>query len=331
MPTSRDRLLDLLAARPGLAQHEIADRLGVSTRTARRHLTDLGRDGTVVVTPDGAALRYALSEAAHPAHPVPHLTDAEAEALAVAALAARPLLAPTPLAGPLAAAADKLRAASLAEVVSFEADTDAAHWSFDGAAGGVTVQADETLFRTLLTAAREGHAVRADYFTASRQALGEGRTLGPLGLLVRGGAWLVACVDLDKPDRPVRDFALAGFQGVAPLADVFVAPPAGFTLDGYARHRFGALDGEAEVVRLLVEPEAVPYFRRKEYNATQQIEEERPDGRAVVSFDVVGVDAVRAWVLSWGPKVRVLEPAVLADRVADDHRAAAAFYSRPIC
>ncbi len=43
MPDTRRALLDLLAVRSGLSQGELADRTGVSTRTARRHLTALGR------------------------------------------------------------------------------------------------------------------------------------------------------------------------------------------------------------------------------------------------------------------------------------------------
>ena len=326
MPTTRDRLLDLLAARPGLAQHELADRLGLSTRQARRLLKELADAGSVVATSDGPATRYRLADDAHPATPVPHLTDAEAEALAVAALAARPLLAPTPLAEALDTAADKLRHAALADVVSFEPEADAAHWSFDGAAGGGPPRADPALFRALLGAARDGRGVLADYFTASRQSLGEGRRLRPLGFLVRSGAWMGACVDLDATGTPVKDFALAGFRRVEGLPDL-VDPPDGFDLDDYARDRFGALDGEVEEVRLLVEAEAVPYFRRRAYNPTQQIEEVRPDGRAVVSFEVAGMDAVKAWCLSWGAKVRVLAPPALAEAVVKGHRRAAARYS----
>lgn len=328
MPDTRRALLDLLAARSGLTQSELAARLRISTRTARRHLTDLVDDGTVCVDADGPARRYRLAEGATPAVTPPKWTEAETEALSIAALAARPLLAPTPLLAALDTAAAKLSAASLADVVSFEPDTDAGFWSFDGAAGGRAPDVESGLFRALLDAARHEHSVLADYFTASRQALGERRRLGPLGFLVRGGAWLVACVDLDAPGQPVKDFALAGFRRVDPRPDDDVLKPAGFELWLYARDRFGALDGEPEEVRLLVEREAVPYFRRKDYNPTQQVEE-LADGRAVVSFEAGGMDAVKAWVLSWGPKVRVLEPSGLVTQVAQAHEQAAALYMTP--
>ena len=326
MPTTRDRLLALLAARPELAQHEIADRLSVATRTARRHLTALEDAGTVVVTPDGPASRYRLADGAHPATPIPHFTDDEAEALAVAALAARSLLAPTPLLGPLDAAAAKLRASAIAEVLSFEPEADDAHWSFDGAAGSVTSAVDPDAFRLLLGAARGGHAVRADYFTASRQTLTPGRTLAPLALLVRHGAWLVACRDLDADGAPIKDFSLAGFRAVTPLPDRRASPPPGWTPDAHAADRLGALDGDPETVRLWVSPEAAPYFRRKTYSRTQLVEAEHPDGALTVSFETAGLEDARAFCLGWGAKVRVVTPPALADAVAQAHRQAARQY-----
>ena len=329
MPDTRDRLLALLVARPGLSQQEVADRLSVTTRTARRHLSEMAAAGDVAVNADGKARRYRLADGAHPAAAAPPLTEAETEALSVAALAARPLLAPTPLAGPLDGAAAKLRAAWLADVFSFEPESDPDHWSFDGAAGGVSTDVDPDAFRTLLHAARNGHAVRAGYFTASRQAVGEGRVLGPLALLVRHGAWMAACRDLDADGHPVKDFALAGFLAVSPLPDRPVEAPHGWTPDGHAADRLGALDGDPATVRLLVSPGTAPYFLRKAYSRTQVVEEERPDGSLVVSFETAGLEDARAFCLGWGAKVRVLDPPELAAAVAGAHREAAALYLAP--
>lgn len=332
MSDNRRILLQVLAAHPGLSQEELARRTGCSVRTARRHLHDLADDGTVHVTRDGTARRYNLADHAYPVAPAPDFTEGEMEALAVAALAARAILAPTPLAAALDDAADRLRTDWLARAISFEAEDEARLWSFDGAAGGQAPDTDPALFRDLLAAVRLQNPIRADYYTASRNALTTGRRLAPLGFLVRGGTWLVAAADLDAAieedgQQPVKDFALAGFRGVERIEGAVAAPPDSFDLSEYARDRFGAIDGEVEEVRLLVEPEAVPAFRRKLYNPTQQIEEEHEDGRAVVSFEAGGMEAVKAWCLSWGPKMKVLAPAALAKQVADAHSLAAQRYS----
>lgn len=128
---------------------------------------------------DGPAHRYRLADHAHPAASAPVLTEGEMEALSVAALAARQLLAPTPLLPSLERAAAKLRRAWLSEAISFEPDTDPVLWSFDGAAGGQSAAADPVLFRALLKAVRHQNPVRATYYTASRDALTPGRRLAP--------------------------------------------------------------------------------------------------------------------------------------------------------
>ena len=231
------------------------------------------------------------------------------EALAVAALAARPLLAPTPLAAALDAAAAKLRAGWLADVFSFEPDTDAALWSFDGAAGGQSPDADADLFRDLLDRRPRRRTRSAPTTTPPRAPRWRPAAASP-----RSASSCAAGPGSSPPPTSTRAGRTApARQGLRPRrlpprssgsTDEHVPPPDGFDLALYARDRFGALDGEVEEVRLLVEAEAVPAFKRKLYNPTQQIEEEREDGRAVVSFEAGGMDAVKAWCLSWGPKVR---------------------------
>ena len=90
MTDTRQILLDLLAARPGLSQGELARRAGCSDRTARRHLKALVDGGEVHVTADGNARRYRLADHAHPSASAPPLTEVEIEALSVAALAEPP-------------------------------------------------------------------------------------------------------------------------------------------------------------------------------------------------------------------------------------------------
>lgn len=328
---TRSALLDLLGSGAEPTQAEAARRLGLSERSARRHLRHLEVDGLVDVRRDGPYKRYRLRLAHRPMAPFPlRLTEGEAEALTVAVLAARALLAPTPFAAALGTGHAKLERAWLAEAFSFEPEAEPGCWSFDDVLGGAPEPFDRTCFAALLEAVRNRHPVRATYFTASRQARTPGRRLHPLGFLVRAGSWMVVAADPEASGGRVhvKDFALAGFERVEVLRGETFRPPAGFDLTLHARDRFRALAGaEPFEVRLLVESEAAPYFGRKQYHPTQQIEEgDRKDGRIVVSFDVEGLDDIAAWVLSWGPKLRVLEPPELAERVAEAHRKAAEMY-----
>ena len=323
---TRSALLVLLGAGAELTQDDLSRRLGISVRTVRRHLTALAREGLVTSRRDGLLKRFRLDPRGRPLPPLSmRLTEAEAEALTVAALAARALLAPTPFATPLAAVARSLEQAWLAEAFSFEPETESNLWDFEGHAGPVA-PFDQVLFRTLLTAVRERIPIEAAYYTASRQHLSTGRRLHPLGFHVRGGSWLLAAWCCR--DYRVKDFALPGFRSVRLLTGMHFDPPKDFDLHLYARDRFRAVAGDdVHLVRLLVTPEAAPYFHRKAYHPTQQIEAEHPDGSAVVSFEVEGLDDVAAWCLSWGAKLRVLEPPALVERVVGALREAARRYA----
>jgi predicted DNA-binding transcriptional regulator YafY len=82
---------------------------------------------------------------------------------------------------------------------------------------------------------------------------------------------------------------------------------------------------EPEEVELLFEPEAGRWVTEVHWHKSQQAEH-LPDGSVrfritiPVSPDFVG------WVLSYGDRVRVMGPSTLADRVAEEHRRAAAQY-----
>lgn len=331
MNDTRSILLTFLGSGAAPTQAEAAHRLGLSERSVRRHLRRLEAEGLVEVRRDGYHKRYQLRLEHLPIEPAPiRFTEGEAEALTVAVLAARAILTPTPFYAGLCTAHEKLERAWLAETISFEPEAEPGRWSFDDVLGGTPAPFDKACFSALLEAVRNRRPVLVTYFTASRNTRTTGRRLHPLGFLVRAGAWMVAAFDPEAQENGVRvkDFALAGFEEVEVLRNETFDPPAGFDLTLYARDRFRTLAGaEVYEVRILVEPEAVPYFRRKHYHPTQQIEEDdRPDERAVVSFEVEGLDDVASWVLSWGAKLRVLEPPELVARVAEAHRKAAEMY-----
>jgi predicted DNA-binding transcriptional regulator YafY len=134
--------------------------------------------------------------------------------------------------------------------------------------------------------------------------------------------------------KGLRDFSIAGMEQVKPCVSGGVPDhfdrPEDFDPELYFRERFGATAGDGyHTVRLLVAPDRAPYFERKEYHPTQQIEEapeDRLDGRMVVSYEVAGLKDVRAWVRSWGPGVKVLAPLELASMVAEDAAATRAQY-----
>ena len=263
--------------------------------------------------------------------PFSELSEREALALLVAAEAARPTLRPTPLAAPLEAIGRRLSERMAPHVTSFDPEVQPQRWHFDAAAASAF---DPEVFEVLRTAIEAQQSVRMDYVTASTGERHEARRIDPLLLAAAGSSWLVAAYCHKR--EAVRDFALAGIERVwlcepeeEAAGGIYFDPPADFDPELHFKGRFSAVTGsETHVVRLLAGPEAARYFRRKHYHPTQQIEEEHPDGAVVVSYEVAGLEEVRAFVRSWGPGVTVLAPEALAGQVAEDARRVAAAYEK---
>lgn len=326
MDRTHTLILRAIVEQPGLSQKELSKATGCPVRSLRRHLVTLKESGQVHESRNGTSKHYFLADGIRVEIPTSDLLEAEAEALYVAALAAQPLLRPTPMHKTLRSVLDKLRRSWIEEVFVFEPQNDDEHWSFDGATGGQSAHINASIFRELLGAVRNANPVVVDYFTAYRNSLTENRKITPYGFFVRSGGWMLAA--LDHNSLEIRDFALNGFRRVSRLEEDYDPRPDNFDLHMHARDRFGAIgDGNVELVKLLVDSEVVPYFERKEYSPTQQIEERLETGQAIVSFEVEGLVSVAAFVRSWGPRIRALEPPALVELVAETLKQAAEQYA----
>ena len=327
---SRLRFYELMRQGHRLTQAEAADRLGVTKRQVRRLVSSFSEEEVPVQEgwKDGERAYMLAPDDQAPEGPFDMLSERQTLALLVAAEAARPTLRPTPLAGPLQAVGRRLSERLAPHVISFDPEVQPQRWHFDSAAASTF---DPEVFEILQRATEQQRSVRMEYVTASTGEHHPRRKIDPLLLAAAGSSWLVVAYCHKR--EGVRDFALAGIERVWPCdseeeaGSIWFSPPADFDPELHFKGRFSAVSGdEAHVVRLLVEPKAARYFERKKYHPTQQIEEERPDGRLVVSFEASGLEEVGAFARSWGTGVRVLEPEALAEQVADEARAVARRY-----
>jgi len=323
---TRAELLALLRKGHALTQDEMTERLSIdSTRQVRRHLNRLEEAGlSIKRRRRGRKTEFYLppEELAVADAPVP-LTEQQALALVVAAEAGRAALAPTPLADPLAAGFEQLLDRLDRASGTYDLGRLREQWHFGTEPAASTFAAE--VFDALVTALNQGHPVRIAYESAHASDAPRERTISPLVMAAPGGSW--RCVAYCHYREAPRDFTLSRIDAITVLEEaVAVDPPADFDPDLYFRERFGALGGEPAVVRLLVEPDVAHLFREKDYHRSQVTEEEREDGRLVVSFEVAGLEDMAAWVRSWGPSVTVLDPPELAEQVAAEARRVAARY-----
>ena len=224
-PTARLlELLELLQAQPLLTGSEIADRLGVDRRTARRYIGALQDLGIPIEGQRGVGGGYRI----RPGYRLPPLmlTDDEAVVLALGALAAG-RLGLTGSADSVDGALAKIhrvlpdelrrRVEALEETLDFTASTR----------GSAPVEGATVLL--LAEAIRRRRRLRMAY----RSYAGEDtdREVSPLGLVVHTGRWYLAAFDHGRDD--LRTFRVDRVRRPALSEASGVGPPEGFDAVAY--------------------------------------------------------------------------------------------------
>jgi len=91
---------------------------------------------------------------------------------------------------------------------------------------------------------------------------------------------------------------------------------------------FGLIGGERPTrVRLLFDREAARYVERRQWHPSQVIT--KTDRGVEMTMQVSGTTELKTWILGWGDRVEVLEPASLRAQVAEEHARAAGRYLEP--
>ena len=80
------------------------------------------------------------------------------------------------------------------------------------------------------------------------------------------------------------------------------------------RHSFKVMHDEIHTVKVRVSPGWARWIGEKIWHESQKTKR-NDDGSLELTFRVAGLDEIKRWVLSFGPEVRVLEPAKLKEMI----------------
>ncbi len=324
-----EQLRRLLDAGHELSLMQMQQKLGLSERQVRRILRQVQKDGLPLHQHrDGRHKLFSLSAGRQQVDlPDLRFDQSELRALTVAAKASRAVLVGTPHAAALSRAFQKLleRASPVAYI--FDLEDSLQEWHFEE---NPPDQMSEECFRQLEAAMDEHRSVRIDYRKAQDQSISLDRKIDPYFFAKRGRAWLVVayCHQRKEP----RNFAIMGMQRVRfcdpATENAFFAPATDLLPEAYFRSSLGAINsGTCYKLRLLIEPEKALYFRLRKYHPSQQVVEECPDGRLVVSFELEGFEEMRSFCQGWGVGITVLDPPELQKRLREEAMAIAARYA----
>jgi predicted DNA-binding transcriptional regulator YafY len=241
-PTSRLlELLELLQARPLTTGREIADRLGIDPRTARRYIDVLQELGIPVEGQRGVGGGYRI----RPGYRLPPLMleDEEAVVVVLGLLATRGSGSdgsPDAVDGALAKINRVLpttlrrQVEALEETLSFTRTTGAA-------------PADAAAVLMLADAIRRRRRLQIAYRTFSGEE--SERELSPHGLVVHSGRWYLAAHDHTRDD--LRTFRVDRMWRTALAEAASLPPPEGFDAVAYVSRSLASVPWEWEVEALL--------------------------------------------------------------------------------
>ncbi|WP_229374772.1 helix-turn-helix transcriptional regulator [Fibrella rubiginis] len=317
--TSIEYLRRLLDSGAELTSQHLQDQLNLSERHVRRLIGQLRDEGLPILErPEGNRKVYALpTERQQSAVSDLRFDSAELRALAIAAKASRSVLTGTPHAVALNRAFEKLLDKARPVSYVFDLDDSMQEWQFDDNA---TDQIALDLFSSIETAMDNRQCIRINYFTAQDQRNSTARKIDPYGFHKRGRAWLLVAWCHER--NALRNFSLTRISRVDACSEEYFDIPDDFIPEDYFRASLGAINsGACEELRLLIEPDKAIYFRERLYHPTQQIEEDRPDGRLVVSYELEGFEEMRSFCQGWGVGITVLEPETLRQRLREEAEA----------
>ena len=294
-------LLLLLQLRGQLTAAELAAHFEVSIRTIHRDVESLGAAGVPVEALRGPAGGYRLSGGYRTK--LTGLTAAEAEALFVAPAPAAEL----GLGGVLTNARLKVLSA-LPPDLQERASRAERYFHLDTRGW---FRAEDTVphLPTIAAATWQGRRLSARYREGSRVVQ---RTLDPLGLVLKGGAWYLVA----HRSAGMRVYRVSRFASVRVREEGFERPE-GFELASYWDEWSRSFEASRPQVEVKIRAsELVRRFLPGE------LREE--DGVYVVGFE--NLDEAFRELLKFGPDAEVLEPAELRERVATAAGEVAALY-----
>jgi predicted DNA-binding transcriptional regulator YafY len=299
-------LLLLLQTRGQLTATELAGSLEISVRTVHRDVESLAAAGVPVEAVRGPTGGYRLAGGYRTR--LTGLTADEAEALFAAGMPGP--AAELGLGGELAAARLKLLAALPSELQ--ERATRASRLFHLDTRGWFRAEDRVPHLPALSSAVWSGCRVRLRYREGAQVVQ---RTVDPLGLVLKGGAWYL----IARRSVGMRVYRVSRVAGVRALREEFERP-AGFEIVAFWDEWSRAFEQSRERVEVTIR---VSEQVRRYLPGEPRLEE---DGSVVVGFEDLGT-AYRE-LLRFGPDAEVLEPPELRERIAETGREVAALYAR---
>jgi len=312
------------AARYGLTVDQLAERLGVTSRTIRRDVSQLQEAGFPLEQRKGDTRRaWVLNRDAFKGLMESGLTLAELCALYFSR-ALMEYLAGTPFRQDLASAFEKFEQCLTPAQLKYLEDFPKVLGARPEPRKRAGAQATSHVGR-LTTAALERRRVKMTYHSFHSRKI-KSYEIEPYQVYyAQGGLYVFAVV---PAYGEARQFAIERIKTLS-ITDDHFEPDESLGVARHANSLGVHLGGTPEAVTIEFQPEAAPYVAERDYHPSQSLET-RDDGCLVLTMRVAVDFALSAWVLSFGPRARVLAPRRLARIILEQVEDMRANYAPPL-
>ncbi len=301
----------LSVSRRGVALRHFADERGWPLRTLYRDIKTLEAAGFPIVSNAG---RYALAEGWVP--PGQAGLDRD-EALAL--FTARQVLGTAGVTS-LGSALDRLWTKLSGSGAQAALLPDTAPRVSVRPLQGIDYTPHRDAIAVLERAIRDQVVVRVRYQT--RNGTESERDIEPGQLHLDPGLETLYCIAWCRLREAIRVFAVHRFETVTLLAESSPHRPE-LRSDVALRDAFRVWRGDqAQRVRLRFDAVVAREITERRWHASQSVDR-KVDGSVVLSLDITEPAEIERWMMGFGAHVRVLEPAWLARRIAEEHERAA--------
>ncbi len=145
-------------------------------------------------------------------------------------------------------------------------------------------------------------------YVAGRDGSKRSFVLLPYTLMVHKKGLYV--VGIEEAVGELRSYALDGFKKLAWRKGDAFAYPVGYKPSSVVGLSFGIIRGPKTFVRIRFDARVAKFIKRRRWHKTQRIVA-RDDGDIEMTLTVEGVDELKSWIFSFGPRAEVLEPHTL--------------------
>jgi len=116
--------------------------------------------------------------------------------------------------------------------------------------------------------------------------------------------------------KSLRTFKIERIKSIEVTSEPYTIPP-DFDANAFLGSSWGiVVEGEVKTIKLRFDPEIARIMEETVWHPSQALEKQR-DGSIIMTLKVTDTVELYSWILGWGEKVKVLEPAELRQSIVD--------------